>query len=68
MRKISRAQAISAGLSRYFTGKPCQSGHIDERYTANGTCAECIRIRSRQANAEIRQSLREAKAARSQGV
>lgn len=68
MQKISRSQAISAGLSRYFTGMPCLHGHIDERYTANGVCAECVRVRSRQANAEIRKSLKDAKAARSQGA
>lgn len=39
---ISRKQAQIDGLSKYFTGKLCVNGHIAERYTASGTCQECI--------------------------
>jgi hypothetical protein len=38
---ISRQDAISQGLARYFTGKPCKHGHIAERYTCNKTCCVC---------------------------
>lgn len=38
---ISRAEAASRGLRRYFTGKSCSHGHISERSTVNGTCCSC---------------------------
>ena len=44
--KVDRATARIAGLTRYFTGKRCKYGHIDERYTANGLCATCAYIRT----------------------
>jgi 5-methylcytosine-specific restriction endonuclease McrA len=37
---VSRAAAISQGLSRYFTGKPCKQGHVAER-TVVGGCIVC---------------------------
>lgn len=40
MKTVSRKQALTLGLSRYFTGKPCRNGHINERYT-NGRCVSC---------------------------
>jgi len=40
---VTRQEAVAAGLSRYFTGKPCKWGHIDERSTAIGGCLTCIR-------------------------
>lgn len=41
MKIISRAEAKAAGLARYFTGKPCKRGHVDERRTAGGNCLTC---------------------------
>ena len=41
MKIISRKEAIEQGLKNYFTGKPCKYGHISERRTRNGSCAEC---------------------------
>jgi 5-methylcytosine-specific restriction endonuclease McrA len=38
-----RAAAISGGLKRYFTGKPCKHGHVSERYASTGGCVECSR-------------------------
>ena len=38
---ISRAEAMTAGLNRYFTGKPCRNGHVAERHVTGGTCVEC---------------------------
>ena len=38
---ISRNDALSLGLRRYFTGVPCVQGHISERGTANNQCMEC---------------------------
>jgi len=43
MKIITRAEARSAGLPRYFTGKPCKRGHISERRTAGGNCLTCHR-------------------------
>jgi len=38
---ISRTDARSIQASRYFTGKPCGYGHVDERYVSNGKCIPC---------------------------
>ena len=38
---LTRKQAKSEGLTRYFTGKPCVHGHIAERFTCFGQCVEC---------------------------
>lgn len=35
------------GLKRYFTGKPCFSGHVCERHVANGACVMCQKLRRR---------------------
>ena len=45
MNIITRSQAKSQQLPRYFTNKPCKHGHISERSTHNGHCIECDRIR-----------------------
>lgn len=42
---LSRKDAKSKSIKRYFTGKPCKKGHIAERQTVNGTCMECHRIK-----------------------
>jgi hypothetical protein len=33
---ISRKEAKAAGLTRYFTGKPCKRGHVVERRVDTG--------------------------------
>jgi len=38
---ITRKEAKSQGLSRYFTGKPCCNGHVAERQTSKGGCIDC---------------------------
>lgn len=40
---ITRQQALSLRLSKYFTGEPCKNGHVAERYTYSCTCQLCIR-------------------------
>ncbi len=40
----TRAEAIAHGLTQYYTGKPCERGHIAERRIDTG-CMECSRIR-----------------------
>lgn len=67
IRITSREQAIEAGESTFYTGKPCKHGHLTERYTINGTCAECARVKSRatqqRARASIKARLEAARAA-----
>lgn len=41
MNKISRAEALSQGLKRYFTGLACKRGHICERYVCDSQCHKC---------------------------
>jgi hypothetical protein len=55
---ITRAEAKAAGLTRYYTGKPCKKGHISERDVSSHTCSECLRLRRQswvKANPEKRQ-------------
>jgi hypothetical protein len=42
----TRAEALKLGVTHYFTGKPCNQGHIAKRFASVGTCMECARIRS----------------------
>lgn len=41
MELISRQSALAAGLTKYFTGRPCVRGHISMRYCSNKKCIEC---------------------------
>lgn len=41
MEIVTRQEAKSFGLIRYFTGEPCKYGHISERNTCNGICLVC---------------------------
>lgn len=45
-RVIDRASAIAAGLTHYFTGKPCAHGHIERRSVTERKCLACVRLRS----------------------
>lgn len=41
---ISRKDALSQGLKRYYTGEPCnKKGHLSERLTSNHACMACMR-------------------------
>ena len=44
---VSRRQALAEGLSRYFTGRCCRNGHLDERSAKDRKCYSCIRERNR---------------------
>lgn len=44
---ISRDKAKSRGLTRYFTGRPCPSGHICERTVSGFGCVECAKSREK---------------------
>ena len=43
MKAIKRKDALAQGLVRYFTGKPCKKGHVDERTSVKGMCCQCQR-------------------------
>lgn len=38
---VTFTEARSAGLTRYFSGRPCVNGHIADRLVSNGTCVIC---------------------------
>jgi 5-methylcytosine-specific restriction endonuclease McrA len=38
---ISRKEAKSRGLNRYFTGVPCKRGHADYRLVSTASCVAC---------------------------
>ena len=40
-------EARLLGLPRYFTGKPCKRGHLEERYAVGGHCIGCDNTRFR---------------------
>ncbi len=42
MEQKTRSEALAAGESQYFTGKPCKADHTTYRYTASGACAGCV--------------------------
>jgi 5-methylcytosine-specific restriction endonuclease McrA len=41
---VSREEARSAGVNRFFTGISCFRGHQCERLVSNGLCIECARL------------------------
>lgn len=43
MEIITRKEAGSKGLTRYFTGAPCKRGHVAERQVSNRSCVVCLR-------------------------
>lgn len=44
---VLRSEALSAGLKRYFTGKPCIYGHTAERSVSSKSCLECASLRDK---------------------
>lgn len=44
---ITRKQALSQVLKRYFTGQPCKRGHLSERYVNKSVCVACDNERPR---------------------
>lgn len=37
----TREQAAYRGERHYFTGRPCDNGHLAYRYVSNASCLEC---------------------------
>lgn len=48
MNLTTRQQAIEAGLTRYFTGKPCPRGHVVERMVSIRACVACLLEKARE--------------------
>ena len=40
---VTRKEALERGLKRYFTGKACPHGHVEERYVCDTKCVGCSR-------------------------
>lgn len=47
--------ATAAGKLTYNSGKPCRSGHVSDRYTSNGMCIACTKLKD-----EARKTIRKA--------
>src|SRR6516165_3824526 len=45
---VTCAKAKELGLKRYFTGKPCGRGHVEEWYVSDNRCTACARERDRK--------------------
>ena len=53
MEVITRQEAIAQGLRHFYTGEPCKRGHMSERYTVNGACAQCTKESTKRRMARI---------------
>lgn len=49
---ITRADAKAQGLKHYYTGKPCKRGHIEPRFTSEGSCVACAVARAKNWNTQ----------------
>ena len=49
--------ALDRGLNKYFTGQPCENGHISERYVQRWACVECPKERSQRSNTPMHSHL-----------
>jgi len=45
--EVTREEAALRGLSHFWTGKPCKSGHVSSRYVSNRQCVACNREKAR---------------------
>lgn len=52
MQIITRAEAREQGKVRYFTGKVCRHGHLEERFTLDARCLGCARDHSAKSRAK----------------
>ena len=57
---VSREDAIKLGLTRFFDGKPCKYGHVDQRHVSNRDCKVCSDERSRVRQREKPEAVRAA--------
>ena len=52
MEIITRQEAKEQGLTHYYTGKPCNKGHISKYYVRAGKCFQCIKEKQKKWRAE----------------
>lgn len=45
---LSRTEAATCGLSRFYTGELCRQGHRSERYVSNRQCVSCNAEKARE--------------------
>lgn len=45
---ITRQQAASRGLRRFWTGRKCKHAHLTERFVSNGQCVTCNALKARE--------------------
>ena len=57
MEIILLQQAKDLGRTRYFTGVPCNRGHIDERLVSSRSCVTCTRDKIAKYRVDNRESL-----------
>jgi hypothetical protein len=48
MKIISKSEAKSLGLNKFFTGVKCVHGHLDYRSVSNGRCFTCRKIKDKE--------------------
>jgi hypothetical protein len=48
---VTRAEAKTLGLKRYFTGRPCPQGHVSQRQTTGG-CVMCASEKTKKLSTE----------------
>ena len=58
---LSRKEAKSKDLIYYFTGKPCQHGHISQRYSRNGQCFSCQATKTSNYRKKNRKKIKKSK-------
>lgn len=44
---VAQIAAKEAGERFYFTGEPCEKGHISQRYTSDAKCKQCVSERNK---------------------
>ena len=54
----SKTEAIAAGHSHYFTGKPCKHGHIEIRDAKSTDCLACRQVRYQKNREKILQYMK----------
>lgn len=47
MEIVNRKSAAERGMTTFFTGKACKSGHVAARYVSTGHCVECVKMAAR---------------------
>ncbi|HAU5500968.1 TPA: hypothetical protein JD203_03665 [Cronobacter sakazakii] len=64
MERITQAEALDKGLTRFYTGRKCTHGHDSQRYTISGECVECNKERAKRAAQARSERLKAARKAR----